>query len=54
MRFLFEYCYNFELIVLIRIVYKKKNVDINVKFIDYFILRREMFYIVMSDLFYNF
>lgn len=54
MRFLFEYCYNFELIVLIRIVYKKKNFDIDVKFINYFILRREMFCKVMSDLFYNF
>lgn len=53
MRFPFEHCYNFELIVLIRIAYKKKNFDIDVKFINYFILRREMLCIVMSDLFYN-
>lgn len=36
MRFPFEHCYNFELIVLIRIAYKKKNFDIDVKFIKLF------------------
>lgn len=43
MRFLYDHCYNFQLIVLSSTAYKKKNFDTDVKFINYFFKGEKLF-----------